>query len=265
MSCPFLWQAIFRLVFCFFVSHEVKKYAWVKNLKIDGSYFQVTSSFINRSLAAGADIEIDRYFRSIFETAATPYDKAMDLGRKLKGEFGPDHRIFDGTHDLLGAWEAAKTARSNDSRAEEILSFMEAYWKDLVTPMGMPFITLGRANFENASAFASKLGIEESWLIDLVSFTETEGAGALAAIIGASMNLREEDIDIFAEHSASIGATAIFAANPLALTVAIILLARSYKIGEKQDKVGNILNRFGWGTAKSATFIGTAAILGGPA
>lgn len=222
------------------------------------------SSFLNRSLAAGADIEIDRYLRSIFDSPSTVYDKAMDFGRNLKGEYGPDHRIFDGLHDLPGAWSAVKEAIPNDSRSEEIMGYAISYWKDLVTPMGMPVITLDRQGFEAVSQFAKQFGIQESWLKDLVSFTATEGAGAVAAILGAAMNLKEKDINKFANHAASIFTASAWAGNPLALTVAILMLARSCQVGEKQKKLSEIYSQFGWGTAKSTVFIGTAGIIGGP-
>ena len=114
--------------------------------------------------------------------------------------------MFDGGHTVAGAWEAVRNALPDDHLNEEALGFLAAYWKDLVTPMGMPIANFSRDSFDQVTAAASRIGIEPEWLKDLVSFTATEGAGALAAVVGAALSWHKNDIEDFAEYAASIAA-----------------------------------------------------------
>lgn len=219
--------------------------------------------YFNAALAGTAGLEMDRYLRDVFENSSTIYDKAMDAGRSTFSEYGPDHRLFDGGHTIAGAWDAVREALPEDKFSEEAIGFLAAYWKDLVTPMGMPITNLSRDGFDQVSAAASKIGIEADWLKDLVSFTATEGAGALAAVIGAALSWRKGDIEDFAEYAASLTVGSLLAANPLTLTVAVLLLARSWHVGQKTTTTSKLMNRFGWGGAKAGAFIGAASLASG--
>lgn len=223
------------------------------------------SQLINAALATDFASQSDRYLRSLFDSAPNVYDRAMDSWREVSGNFGFDHRIFDGGHGMVDAWKAIENALPNDSFREETLGYLSAYWKDLVTPMGMPIKTLNKDYFDRVSDVASSLGIERGYLLDLVSFTATEGAGALAAVVGASLNWKKSDVEKFAEHASSIAMASALAANPLALTISILLLARSYHIGRRQGRLSSIFKQFGWGASKSVAFIGAASLVGGGA
>ena len=59
--------------------------------------------------------------------------------------------------------------------------------------------------------------------------------------------------------------SAALAANPLAMTVALLLVARPVHKGRKQNNIEKVLRSFGWGAAKSGAFIGAASIVGGGA
>ena len=230
--------------------------------KVNWSSSQI-SQIINASLATDLATNSDRYLRSLFETAPTVYDRAMDSWREVSGHLGYDHRVFDGGHGVIDAWNAVKKALPDDTFGTESLGFLQSYWKDLVTPMGMPVATLSKDYFDWISKAASNLGIERGYLLDLVSFTATEGAGALAAVVGASLNWKKSDIEQFSEHASSIAMTSALAANPLALTISILLLARSYHVGSNQGRLKSIFKQFGWGAGKSAAFISAAGIVGG--
>ena len=221
------------------------------------------SETLNSILATDAAVSIDRYMRSVFESAPTVYDKAMDAGRHVMKEYGPDHRLFDNLHSPLGAWSSVQDAVKDDSLRQEVTAFVRAYWKDVVTPMGMPVFTLDRSSFENIVEFADKFSVEASWLKDLASFTASEGAGALAAVIGASLAWRKSEIEEFSEHAAVIAGSAAVAANPLALTIAIILIARSVHVGRQESVLGKVMANFGWGMAKTGAFVGASALVGG--
>ncbi|MDA8578968.1 hypothetical protein N9L08_08565 [Rhodobacteraceae bacterium] len=221
------------------------------------------SETLNSIIATDAATSIDRYMRSVFESAPTVYDKAMDAGRHVMKEYGPDHRLFDNFHSPLGAWSSVQDAVKDDSLRQEVAAFLRAYWKDVVTPMGMPVFTLDRSSFQNIVEFSDKFSVEASWLKDLASFTASEGAGALAAVIGASLAWRKSEIEEFSEHAAVIAGSAAVAANPLALTIAIILIARSVHVGRQESVLGKVMTNFGWGMAKTGAFVGASALVGG--
>ena len=221
------------------------------------------SETLNSIIATDAATSIDRYMRSVFESAPTVYDKAMDAGRHVIKEYGPDHHLFDNFHSPLGAWSSVQDAVKDDSLRQEVTAFLRAYWKDVVTPMGMPVFTLDRSSFQNIAEFADKFSVEASWLKDLASFTASEGAGALAAVIGASLAWRKSEIEEFSEHAAVIAGSAAVAANPLALTIAIILIARSVHVGRQESVLGKVMANFGWGMAKTGAFVGASALVGG--
>ena len=223
------------------------------------------SETLNSIIATDAATSIDRYMRSVFESAPTVYDKAMDAGRHVIKEYGPDHHLFDNFHSPLGAWSSVQDAVKDDSLRQEVTAFLRAYWKDVVTPMGMPVFTLDRSSFQNIAEFADKFSVEASWLKDLASFTASEGAGALAAVIGASLAWRKSEIEEFSEHAAVIAGSAAVAANPLALTIAIILIARSVHVGRQESVLGKVMANFGWGMAKTGAFVGASALVGGGA
>jgi len=91
------------------------------------------SDLSNRTKAVASSIaanSIDRYMRSVFESAPTIYDKAMDAGRHVMKEYGPDHRLFDNLHSPLGAWSSVQDAVKDDSLRQEVAAFLRAYWKD---------------------------------------------------------------------------------------------------------------------------------------
>ena len=75
------------------------------------------------------------------KAVATVYDKAMDKSYLTHKIGGGNHRMFDGGHDLAGAWEAVKSARPDDTFQEEVIGYASALWKDFTTVKGLPFTT----------------------------------------------------------------------------------------------------------------------------
>ena len=71
------------------------------------------------------------------------------------------------------------------------------------------------------------------------------------------------DIEDYAEYAASLTVGSLLAANPLTLTVAVLLLARSWHVGQKTTTTSKLMNRFGWGGAKAGAFIGAASLASG--
>ena len=79
------------------------------------------------------------------------------------------------------------------------------------------------------------------------------------------MNWGRSETEEFAKLAAGLTTSAALASNPLALTVALLLVARSVYKGRKENKLKKVLHSFRWGATKSGAFIGAASIAGGGA
>jgi hypothetical protein len=89
-----------------------------------------------------------KWTESLTKGAATVYDKAMDAEYLLTHIGGGEHRLFDGGHTIMGSWQAARDALKDDTKAQEIIGWAEAYVKDLTITMGMPFLLVDKADFD---------------------------------------------------------------------------------------------------------------------
>lgn len=64
-----------------------------------------------------------KWLEGLTEEAATIYDKALDAKFLSSNIGGSNHRLFDGGHDLLGAWKAASEAKKDDTFAQEVVGY----------------------------------------------------------------------------------------------------------------------------------------------
>ena len=80
----------------------------------------------NALLATDVAVSLDQWMRTTFASGpATAYDKALDLTYNTLKQHGADHRIFDGSHDLFGAWKTIAEAMRDEGwlqRAEGCVS-----------------------------------------------------------------------------------------------------------------------------------------------
>jgi hypothetical protein len=80
------------------------------------------ASVYNAALATPAAPQLDRWMERTFEGTANVYSKAMDAEYLRTHIGGGWHRLYDGGHDIVGAWRAIRGARPDDSRASEFLA-----------------------------------------------------------------------------------------------------------------------------------------------
>ena len=83
-----------------------------------------------------------RWFKHYTETPSTIYDDAMDAAYNATKEHGSIHRLFDGGHDPLGAWEAVRNASDTDSFSKEIIGYVSSMFKDMSTVEGCHFLIM---------------------------------------------------------------------------------------------------------------------------
>ena len=109
----------------------------------------------NTLLATDVAVRLDQWTRSVFASGrASPYDKAMDLAYNTLKQHGGDHRIFDGSHDVVGAWKAIAEAMPDEPWLQRAEGYVSALWKDMVTPSGLPVVTWNREAFDAVAALS---------------------------------------------------------------------------------------------------------------
>ena len=228
---------------------------------------EATAVVFNAILATGIAKEIDRWMRDELASGlANKFDKAMDAARVKMQEFGGDHRLFDGGHDLIGAWNAIISAKPDDTLMQEAGGYLSAIWKDVVTPMGLPVVTLNREQFDvTADIMGEALGVSRDWLMDAASFTATEGAGAVVGALAVALSWSETDIKRFSALVGSFGLSAAVSANPFLAVIAIVALARSFNAARYRKKYGSFSKGILKGGVGTGTFLGATSLVAGPA
>lgn len=72
----------------------------------------------------------------------------MDVVYAVDKTGGAYHRLFDGNHDVMGAWKAIVQAHPDNSWIENASGYLQALWKDVATPNGIPYVTLDKGKFD---------------------------------------------------------------------------------------------------------------------
>jgi len=186
------------------------------------------------ALLAQADILkwTEEITKQIVGAKSTIYDKALDA-EYLKTHIGGGyHRIFDGGHDPISAWEKVRDASADDTFVQEVIGYSSALWKDLVTTMGLPFKTLDQESF---NVWAEKItntipGLNKSYLYDLVSFDVMELFSTSLGVAGAIFCLKKEDQEKLSEILGAMSIQSIISANPIMGISMIVITAYAYFI-----------------------------------
>lgn len=235
-----------------------------------GSASDLAARMGNAILGTEYALAMDRWMRATFaDGKATLYDRAMDANYAKTHVGGADHRLFDGGHDLLGAWKAAGEAAAarGDDLAQQVAGYATALWKDVVTPKGLPVVTFDKATFDAiAGHLSADYGIPVAWLKDMATFTATEVVGAAIAAIAVALNWSRADIERVTGLASSLAISTIAAASPFLAIVAVACLARAY---QQASQPGADLKAAAFGLAQgsagSMTLLGVSALVGGPA
>jgi len=99
---------------------------WLLELEL-GTKVGAASACITAPIAALlAQPELLRWTQSISKSSATIYDRALDANYFATELGGASHRLFDGGHDLLYAWQAVRAASDEDTLAQEVIGYVTA-------------------------------------------------------------------------------------------------------------------------------------------
>ena len=116
-----------------------------------------------------------KYLGELTESAATKYDKALDRTYLETHIDGAYHRLFDGGHDVISAWERVREAAGDDTLNEQIMGYVSALWKDMTTTQGLPFVTVPKDSFDHWVQQMEWIpGVDRAYLSDLISFDAME-------------------------------------------------------------------------------------------
>ena len=225
------------------------------------------ASIGNTLLATDVALGLDRWMRAAFASGrASPYDKALDLAYNSLRQHGGDHRIFDGSHDLVGAWKAIARARPDDSWLQRADGYVSALWKDMVTPSGLPVVTWDRQAFDAVASFLNQtLGISRTWVKDMATFTATEFVGAVVGAVALVLSWNKADIRRFSEVVGSLGLSALVGANPIMVMVTIIGLAKCFHESRHGAGFNRILSGGGRGMVGTTALLGASRLMPAPA
>jgi len=185
------------------------------------------NTFNSSLLAFLSQSDLLRWLKQYTETKATIYDKAMDANYNSTHQGGADHRLFDGSHDPQGAWEACKNASENDTFAEEVIGYFKAIIKDASTEKGMPFVTIDPEDLDklyDALPFLSK-----DYIKDFITYDTFEVFSSVFGVTISIFALNKSDEKSFQSMLASMGVTSLYAANPIMLTMSIIMAGYAFK------------------------------------
>ena len=221
----------------------------------------------NALLATDVAVRMDQWTRSVFASGkASAYDKALDLAYNTLEQHGGDHRIFDGSHDIVGAWKATAEAMPDEPWLQRAEGYVSALWKDVATPSGLPVVTWNRESFDAVAGFLNEtLGISRTWVKDMVTFTATEFVGAVLGALALVLSWNKADVRRFSEIVASLGLAALVGANPLMVMVTIIGLAKCFHEARHGAGFKRIASGGGRGMVETTALLGASRLMPAPA
>lgn len=193
-----------------------------------------------------------RWSKEMINSAGGIYDKAMDANYIKTHIGGRYHRLFDGGHSPINAWEKVKNASDTDNLTQEIIGYVSAMWKDATTPMGMPLFTMNKEGFYKASdAISASTGIKKSWLYDLANWDVFEVFSTALGFLGSMFFLKKEDMKKVSEILGSMGILSILSGNVLMGIAVIVQTVWAYTINKKnldnkESLIGGTMSAITW-------------------
>ncbi len=153
---------------------------------------------------------------------ATVASKAMDAEYLRTHIGGGWHRLSDGGHTLAGSWNAVHESLPDLSALDQIGTWANEYWKDLITTRGMPIVALERV--DEVSDYFKHL--------DTVNVAQFLGG----ELIGVSIYCNWNDPAKLVASAASTECSGIVYANVVAPLVSLIALGRAVYLLKQSEQ-----------------------------
>ena len=220
-------------------------------------------------LASALSHDLNALFASAVQGPATVYDKAMDAAYLAAHIGGGNHRMFDGGHSAVGAFEAVRDALPDDSLVEEAFGYVQSMFRDMTTPKGLPLATWDKVSYDQVAGYLeAHFRIPKEWFYDLNSYDAAELLGGVIGVVSVALCWNRADTETFSKLVGGMGLAAVRGANPLLLIVTVVALARAFhkahQAGDYSEVAdGALKGALGTGATLAAT--AQVAALGGPA
>ena len=206
--------------------------------------------------------ELLKWSETVTKSAASIYDKALDANYLATHIGGGNHRMFDGGHDIFNAWDAAKSASTDDTFQQEVIGYTSALWKDVTTVKGLPFTTWSKDAYNANTEWIIDTvpGATKSWFYDLMSFDAFEILSTGLGTVSMIYFLSKDDTKKLSEILGAMGIISIISANPLMGIAVILCTAYSFLIKKNKIQHKKVIVGAGMAGISAAIF----AVLGLP-
>jgi len=182
---------------------------------------------------------------------ATVVSKVMDAEYLRTHIGGSWHRICDGGHSLAGCWRAVSESFPDYSILDKVGEAANEYWKDLVTPRGMPIIIFDQA--ERLNEYLKHL--------DCVNLAQLIGG----EICGVSLYCNWNDPAKLVASSSSIECSGMVYANVIAPLIGLIGIGRAFFLLRKSERkeIQGLINPALRGRTRGASILAISVVPGG--
>ncbi|WP_342723476.1 hypothetical protein AAFG07_30600 [Bradyrhizobium sp. B097] len=182
---------------------------------------------------------------------ATAASKAMDAEYLRTHVGGGWHRLYDGGHSLAGSWKAVSSALPDLGALEQLGTWANEYWKDLITTRGMPIVILDQA--DQVSEYFKHL--------DCVNVAQLIGAD----ICGVSIYCNWHDPAKLVASATATECSGLVYANMVAPLVSLIALGRAYFLirSSEQDDLQDLIAPALKGLTRSGTTVLLVTVIPG--
>lgn len=183
------------------------------------------------SLGLLSQASILKWLENVGSQSTSIYDRAMDARYLADHIGGGQHRLFDGGHDPVGAWQRVAAATESDSVAAEIDGYVTAMLNDASTPAGLPLATWDPESYQVVSGWFADVvpGATRSWFADLVSYDVGEVLACGVGVVCTLLGMQRKDEEAVSEIIGSSMAVGIVSANPLVLIGLIVTGAMAHR------------------------------------
>lgn len=193
-----------------------------------------------------SQVDVLNWLGNIGSKSTSIYDRAMDARYLSDHVGGAQHRLFDGGHDVIGAWERVAGASDSDSVVAEVVGYVTAMLEDASTPAGLPLATWDPDSYKAVSGWFADVvpGATRSWFADLVSYDVGEILSCGLVVVCALLGMRQKDEEAVSEILGSSLVVSMASANPLMLIGLIVLACWCYT--KREMRLRPTVIRGGW-------------------
>jgi hypothetical protein len=195
-----------------------------------GTATSMVAEGYNNALKWKDNAELSRWLSDhLSHRVSTVAGKTMDAEYRRTHIGGNWHRLYDGGHTLAGSWNAVHEALPDLSALDQLGTWANEYWKDLITTRGMPIITLDHAN-----NLITTLGMPSEYLRHLDSVNVAQLVGG--DLVGVSIYCNWNDPAKLVALAASSDCSGIVYGNVIAPLCSLIAFGRAYILVQKSER-----------------------------